>query len=210
MGLLACRQAADIKRHLGCIQHRPAHIHGHAAIIRQPWSNHSGLGLHTDFGLAGQAFVIHVARKAACPIAALLDFTAIGVMDHIFKIQAIGWRRAHRQNLVGTYAKVAIGQKTVVRWRQAQLALCFIEHDKVIARALHFGEANVHGAVRSMRGHGHAKVIDMSACCLHLFSGNMRQGQVRIICLSALCAMKKTGRSRSVSAWQSVITAQSC
>ena len=55
------------------------------------------------------------AHKAARAIAAMLHLTAIGVVNHVFKID--GRRRCgpYRQNLVGTHAKVAVRQKLVLR-----------------------------------------------------------------------------------------------
>ena len=52
---------------------------------------------------------------------------------------------SYRQNLVGTHAKVAVCQKTVLCGTQAQAALGFIQHDEVIASTLHLGKRNSHG-----------------------------------------------------------------
>ena len=95
--------------------------------------------------LVGQAAVMHIAGKASCADAALLHLDAIGVVDHIFEVDALGRRGTHGQNLVGTDAEVAVAQKTVMRSGEAQPATGLVEHDKVVAGPLHFGKRNAHG-----------------------------------------------------------------
>ena len=74
----------------------------------------------------------------------MLDFAAIGVVDHVLEVQPGRRRGPHAQDLVGADAKVAVGQKAVLGRAELKAALGFVEHDKVIARALHFGEADAH------------------------------------------------------------------
>jgi hypothetical protein len=40
---------------------------------------------------------------------------------------------------------MAVCQKTVLRRAQVQAALGFVENDKIVPGALHFGKANSHG-----------------------------------------------------------------
>ena len=100
--------------------------------------------MHPHRVLVGQALLAHEAHKAARAIAALLDLAAIGVVDDVFKVDAVGGRRPHRQDLVGADAKVAVGQKTVVGGAQTQRPLGFVEHHKIVARALHLGKSDSH------------------------------------------------------------------
>ena len=51
----------------------------------------------------------------------------------------------HRQDLVGAHAKMPVSQELVLPLGQVQAPTGLVEHHKVIARALHFGEADSHG-----------------------------------------------------------------
>lgn len=95
--------------------------------------------------LGGESGVAHVPGKAARPIATLLHFGTIGVVDDVFKVDALAGRRTHRKNLVGPDPKMPIPQKTVVRRSQTQATTGLIQHDKVVAGTLHFGERDPHG-----------------------------------------------------------------
>jgi hypothetical protein len=61
--------------------------------------------------LSGESLVAHKAGKAARAVAALLHLAAVGVVDHVFKIDVRARRGAHAQHLIGADTKVAIGQK---------------------------------------------------------------------------------------------------
>jgi hypothetical protein len=92
----------------------------------------------------------HEAHEAARAIAALLHLAAVCVVNHVLKIDALGRALGgapHREDLVGADAEVAVGQKAVLRGREAQRAARFVEHDKVVAGSLHLGKANSHRAI---------------------------------------------------------------
>jgi len=119
---------------------------------------HPTIGQLTQFQLAlfdlhphriarGQALFMHIAHETARAIAALLHFAAIGVVDDVFKIDAVMRWRPYAQNLVRAHPPMAIGQVAVMGRRQRQAVLGFVEHHKVIARAVHFGETDAHGAI---------------------------------------------------------------
>ncbi len=76
---------------------------------------------------------MHKAGKASCADAALLHLDAIGVVDHIFEVDALGRREPYGQNLISTHTKVAVAQKTVVGGGEPQAATGLVEHDKVVA-----------------------------------------------------------------------------
>ena len=141
-------QAGGVKRHAGGFQHGSAHVHRHAAIGCEARGDDAAERLHADGVLVRQALVAHVAGEAARAVAALLHLAAVGVVDHVFKVDAlrggICGGSAHGEDLVRAHAKVAIGQVAVVRSRQAQAALGFVQHNEIVASALHFGEANLH------------------------------------------------------------------
>jgi hypothetical protein len=102
--------------------------------------------LHAQRVARAQALVVHIAHEAARAVAALLHLAAVGVVDHVFEVQPGPGRRPHAQDLVGAHAEMAIGQEAVLGRAQAQAAPRLVEHDEVVARALHLGEADVHGA----------------------------------------------------------------
>ena len=82
--------------------------------------------------------------KAARAVAALLHLGAVGVVDHIFKVDTRRGRGAYRQYLVGADAEMAVSQKPVLGRGQAKPGLGLVEHHEVVAGALHFGKRNVH------------------------------------------------------------------
>ena len=53
-------------------------------------------------------------------------------------------RRPHGEDLVGADAEMAVGQEAVLRRVEAQRAAGFVQHDEVVAGALHLGEADSH------------------------------------------------------------------
>ena len=110
---------------------------------------HAVEGLHAHRVAVGQALVAHIAHKAARPVAAVLDLTAVAVVDGVGKVNAAAARRGgpHTQNLVGAPAKVAVGQETVLRRTQVQKTPGLVKHHKIVAGALHFGETDVHQGI---------------------------------------------------------------
>lgn len=137
-------KAGGIERRLGGVETRAAHVHGDAAVLGEAWRDHAGQGLHADGVPVGEALVAHVAGEAARAVAALLDLAAVGVVDDVFEVDAVGWRRTHGEDLVGADPEVAVGEIAVLRGREAQAPLRFVEHDEIVAGTLHFGEADLH------------------------------------------------------------------
>ena len=85
------------------------------------------------------------------PVAALLHLAAVGVEDAVVNMSAGAARRLQNHGLVETDALVAVGELAPLRrGRQAAVARCF-EDDDVIARAMHFGELELHGAKNTLR-----------------------------------------------------------
>lgn len=148
---LRCHPAC-IKGDVGKTKHRGPHVHGHAAIGCERGGNDTLLRFHAQHILGGQPLVAHKTGKTARSIATLLHFRAVGVVNDIFKVDVRCRRRPHGQDLVGTHAEMAIPQKAVVRRRQAQATAGFVQHNEVVARALHFGELDSHtGIIRDTR-----------------------------------------------------------
>jgi hypothetical protein len=74
----------------------------------------------------------------------MLDLATVGVVDDVFKINIWAGGGPHAEDLIGPNAKVPIGQPTVLRGAEVQALLGFVQHNKVVAGALHLGEADVH------------------------------------------------------------------
>ena len=136
-----------IKRNLRQVKHWQPHVYGDAVVRLQAELQHALHGLHPHTALRGQPPAVDKAHETARAVAAVLHLATVGVVDGVFEVDAGGGGRPHRQNLVCAHAEVAVGQKTVLLPAQAQAALGFVEHYKVVARALHFGEWNVHRGI---------------------------------------------------------------
>ena len=140
-------QAFKLKRYFGSIQNGGAHVDRDTAIGVHLQFNFALLHFHANTVFGGQAFVAHVAHKASRAIAAVLHLTAIGVVNHIFKVERGVWRRAHRQNLISPHTKMSVGQEAVLGGAEVVARLCFIKHHKIVAGPLHFCKANSHGRI---------------------------------------------------------------
>jgi hypothetical protein len=68
-------------------------------------------------------------------------------VDDVFEVDARCGRRPDGQHLVGAHAEVAVGQEAVLTRGQLQRPARFVEHDEIVARALHLGEADSHGRI---------------------------------------------------------------
>ncbi len=109
----------------------------------------AALRLDAYFALVRQALLMDEAHEAARAVAALLDLAAIGIEDAVAEIDAGRRRTFDHQDLVATDAKVAVGEKARLGRRRHEVLVDGVEHDKVVAEAVHFGEADSHG--RSIR-----------------------------------------------------------
>jgi hypothetical protein len=88
-------QIGGIKRHTGQFKYRRTHVHAHASIGLEAGLNDAAQRFNSDSVFGRQALVAHEAQKAARAVAALLDFTTIGVVDNVLKVDA-GARRGPR------------------------------------------------------------------------------------------------------------------
>jgi hypothetical protein len=103
------------------------------------------VNLDPNGALMGKTPLFDIAHKAACPIAALFYFAAVGVVDHILKIGFGDWAGPNAQNLIRPDTKVTIGQKAVLLLAQVQATPCLVKDNKVVSSPLHFGERHSHG-----------------------------------------------------------------
>jgi len=70
--------------------------------------------LHPHRGLLSQPAFVHVSHETTGAVAAVLHLPTVGVVNDVFEIHP--WMRgwSHREDLVGTDAKMAVGQETVL------------------------------------------------------------------------------------------------
>ena len=124
---------------------RHAHVHGDFAAILERRLDQSAQGLDPDAALVRQTLVVHVAYEAARAVAALLDLAAVRIDDAVTKIGGRGRRRFDDQDLVGADAEMPVGQRPPLGRRQIERLMDAIDHDEIIAEAMHLGELELHG-----------------------------------------------------------------
>jgi hypothetical protein len=106
---------------------------------------------------------MHKAGEAARTVAALLDLATIAIEDAIAEIDVGARARFDQQHLVAANAAMAIGQEAQLLGCQFERLANPVEHDKVIAEAMHLGKCQFHrdsgfGSVHQQRS-GHYKVV---------------------------------------------------
>jgi hypothetical protein len=75
----------------------------------------------------------------------MLDLAAAGaVEDAVAKVDARRGAGLDDQDLVGTHAEAPVAQVAQLRRCQVQWRARGVEHDKVVARAVHLGEGQPH------------------------------------------------------------------
>ncbi len=77
-----------IKRHLRQVKHRRTHVHPHPAVSLHTRFDDAAQGLDHDRVFGCQPLLTYKLQKAARAVAALLDLAAVGVVDHVLKIDA--------------------------------------------------------------------------------------------------------------------------
>ena len=141
------RQRVGHKRQGGGVEHGCTHIDRDQPVITLVQGDDAALHLHADGAFIGQPLLAHKAHKTARAVAAVFHLAAIGVVDAVGKIHIGRGRWPYGQDLVGAHAEMAVGQKAVMLGAQPQLGTRFVQHDKVVAGALHFGKGYAHGSI---------------------------------------------------------------
>src|SRR5690606_14318306 len=97
-------------------------------------------------GLA-QAALMDEAHEATCAVAAVFDFTSIGIENAIAKVR-VGTRGGFdEQHLVGSDAQLPVRQGPYPLLGDFQWLRYAVEHNEVVARAVHLCEFPVHTAL---------------------------------------------------------------
>ncbi len=92
---------------------------------------------------------MHETDETTRAVAALLDLAAIGIEDAVAEIGRGRRRLFHQQDLVAADAEVPLGDEAGLgrRWIETRSAAAGgIEHDEVVAQALHFAKVDSHGS----------------------------------------------------------------
>jgi uncharacterized membrane protein SirB2 len=137
-----------IKRHTGQIEHRPIHVDRHPAVVLHVQLEHVVHRLDLDARSLGQAVLAHEAHKAARTVTAMLHLITAGtVEDAVAEINARRGGCLHHQDLVRTHTKAPITKALKLFTRKIQRCARGIQHDEVIAGAVHFGEGQSHRGI---------------------------------------------------------------
>ena len=138
------RQTRGVEGHSRGLEHRCAHVDRHPPVVFEARHDDAGLRAHADRARLGEALVTHEAHETARAVAALLDFGAVGVEDAINEIDIRTIGGLDQQQLVSAHTKVPIRQPAPLLSRQIDFLTHAVEHHKIVARALHLGELELH------------------------------------------------------------------
>ena len=123
---------------------RRAHVNPHLVVTLQVQADRSGRGADRDLAVARQPPVIHETGKAARAIAALFDLAAIGIEDAVVEL-CIGVARSFdQQYLVAADTEPPVGEGAQLGFVEHHLLTGRVEHDEIVAQAMHFGEIQDH------------------------------------------------------------------
>ena len=147
-----------------------AHVDRHAAVGAAGAARGGGSwSRRASVVLSRQALVAHVADEAARAVAALLDLVAAAaVEDAVAEVDAGRRRRARRPGSGRRRRRSAGRPGAALRGVEGERRAGGVEHDEVVARALHLGEAQPH-----------ARIIDAASCAVRPDGGDSRLGLVQ-------------------------------
>ena len=91
--------------------------------------------------------LVDKAHKAACTIATVFDLAAIGIKNPVAKISLGMARRIDQQYLVTANSKLTVRKCTRTLRGQLNGLTNAIQHDKVVACAMHFCEVPDHADI---------------------------------------------------------------
>ena len=97
-------------------------------------------GLDADRALVREPLVADELDEAARAVAALLDLAAVGVEDPVAEVDVVARRRLDDQHLVAADAEAPVGEPPQLRRRQRHALPHAVDHDEIVAEALHLGE----------------------------------------------------------------------
>ena len=142
--LLARQQPAGVEGHAGQVEDRAVHVDRDAAVVLQVQAQPVVDGVDRHRALRGQAAVVHEAHEAARAVAAMLDLVAGVVEDAVAEVGVGIARGLDQQDLVGAHAEAAVAQAAQLLGAELDRRAGGVEHDEVVAGALHLGELQSH------------------------------------------------------------------
>ena len=116
----------------------PAHINCDRAVVFDMRTNDSLNRFAGNHLFIRQAELSHENRKAARAIAAHFDLAAAAIKDAVLEINVGQLAFFHHQQLIASHAVASIAQRTDLLAREHKRFLRGVEHDEVVACALHF------------------------------------------------------------------------
>jgi hypothetical protein len=139
-------QFGSVEWHLLRHEDGRAHIDRDPSVILKAWRDNARQGLYTDFALLSQSLVDHEFHECPRTIAALLDLAAIRVKNPVAKIDTGGARTLDDQYLVGADAETSVSKLPPLLGRKINGLIDRVNHDEIIACAMHLGELQFHGS----------------------------------------------------------------
>jgi hypothetical protein len=126
------------------VEIRNAHVHRYQAGVVDARADQSGRAVEQHLAVLHVAALKQERRNASHAVATLLHFAAIAVEDAVVGMRAIAAGRLDDHGLVETDALVTIRKRAPLLNRGQAAVLRRVEHDHVVARAMHFGELELH------------------------------------------------------------------
>ena len=120
----------------------PPHVHGNRAVIFHVRTNDAFDRFAGNRRFVGQPKFSHKNSKATRAIAAHFDFTAAAVENAVLEVNFGQSTFFNHQQLITSDAVATIAQRADLFGRQGKRFLRGVQHDKVVARALHFGKSH--------------------------------------------------------------------
>ena len=130
------------------LEPRRPHVHRHLTVGLDPRDDDPGPGLHPNLALGGEALLPHVTGEAPGTVPALLHLAPVRVEDPVAEVRVVPRGGRHEQDLVAADPEAAIGEPPDLLRSEIQRTTCRVEHDEVVAEAVHLGKGKTHAAVR--------------------------------------------------------------
>src|SRR5688572_6040646 len=150
------RLRGSVERQRLRLEIRSAHVHGDQVGVVHARADQPRRAVEQQLVAAVRGFraaPMEERGEAARAVAALLDLAAVGVEDAVVDLRALAARRLEDERLIETNPGMTRGQRTpLLGGRQAAVARR-IEHDEIVAEAVHLRELELHGAKDTVSGY---------------------------------------------------------
>ena len=133
-----------VERYAREIEHRCAHIHSNAPVIFKMGCDDARHSLDANLALLGETFINDKLDEGTRAIAALFDFTTVGIEDAITEIHISAMGPLNYQNLIGAYTEATVCQFAPLFRPQIDLLIDSVNHNEIIASAVHLSELQFH------------------------------------------------------------------